>query len=193
MAIPRPLSQLINVHKTFMQLEIEVKLKVKNKASLVKKILALGAKKVGQKHIIDTYYSPAKGPCFVTHSSPKLRIRYDKLHNHTSLDFHLPKGQWGGQEMEVDVSDVKMMKLIFQKLNFKIEAIVDNHRTKYQWRQFNFDLDQVKGAGTFLEIEWMNPKSAKKAVVEIKKLMKQIGFTEKDLEKKRYWQMCLLK
>jgi predicted adenylyl cyclase CyaB len=175
-----------------MTIEVEIKYRIKDKSKLIAKLNLLGARFISKTHQQDIYYSPAKGKRFIN-SNPRLRIRKNMTKGTARLEYHINQGLYTGIEKEVTISDGDMMKLILKNLDFKEETIVDKIRNSYKYRQFNFDLDIVKGVGTFLEIELLDPADKRKAIAKIKELEKDLNLTAENYCKDRYLNMVLKK
>lgn len=176
-----------------MEYEIEIKTKVRNKKRLLQKLKLLGARLKNKIHQVDTYYSPGKGERFVSRGRPRLRIRKNLTNGTARLEYHLPHGQHGGWEREITISDGDMMDVILKNLGFKEECKIDKIRHHYKYKDFNLDLDQVKGLGTFFEVELMNVNNRKRAVRRVKELIKDLGFKEEVQYHNRYLNMMLRK
>ena len=57
-------------------------------------------------------------------------------------------------------------------------------------KNFTIELNQVKGLGWFIEIEYLVPmKSIKKARREVDEIIKKLGFSKKDIIKEGYTRM----
>jgi adenylate cyclase, class 2 len=175
-----------------MQLEIEMKTKIKNKKRLLAKFALLGIRNRSKAHFIDIYFSPRKGKRFVLVNSPKLRIRKNLTAGTATFEYHLPSGVYCNQEREIEVSDGDMMDVILKQLGFIEEVRIDKVRTFYDYKNFNIYIDQVKGLGNFLEVEIMNATNKKAAVKKIKQLLKDLCVKD-DIVRSWYWQMMLKK
>ncbi|MCR4280476.1 MAG: class IV adenylate cyclase [Candidatus Komeilibacteria bacterium] len=171
--------------------EIEIKFRVRNKPRFLRRLKKLGITLREKKHLLDLYYSPP-GKKFIGRN-PRLRIRKNMTTGTASFEYHQPVGLYGGEETEVTISDGDMMDLILRQFKFREEARVDKVRTVYEHREMNVDLDEVKGLGTFVEIEIMNAKNKTRAVKEIKKAALELGLSLNDIENNRYLEMMLTK
>jgi len=175
-----------------MQLEIEMKAKVGNKKRLLNKFTLLGISNKNKKHYIDIYFSPKKGKRFTSFRSPRLRVRKDLTSGTASFDYHLPSGLYGGHEREISISDGDMMDVILKHLDFKEEVRVDKIRSYYTYKHFNIFIDEVRGLGSFIEIEIMNAPNRKLATNQIKQLLDDLG-VRKNVVQDWYWRMMLKK
>lgn len=153
-------------------MEIEIKAKVKNLAALRRKVLALGATKLGDKHQLDVYLSPPHKSFFKTRHY--LRVRQDLLNNESSFDYHIVQGT--GQysttkETEVKVENGKVLLKILKDLAFTEICRIDKKRELFQYQDFEIVLDKVKKLGNFIEVElegnFQNREKHKKRIVEV--------------------------
>ena len=175
-----------------MQFEIEIKTRIKNKKRLLAKFALLGIRKKNKKHYVDIYFSPKKGKRFIFPKNPKMRIRKDLTSGTASFEYHLPSGIYGGHEREIEISDGDMMDVILKHLDFVEEVRVDKIRSYYEYKNFNVYIDEVKGLGSFLEVEIMNAPKRKAALKKIKQLLNDLG-VKKDIIHDWYWRMMLAK
>ncbi|MFW0862267.1 MAG: class IV adenylate cyclase [Candidatus Komeilibacteria bacterium] len=175
-----------------MQLEIEMKAKIKNKKRLLNKFALLGIHNKNKKHFVDIYFSPKNGKRFISFKSPRLRVRKDLTSGTASFEYHLPSGIYGGRESEVQISDGDMMDVILKHLDFIEEVRVDKVRSYYEYRHFNIFIDEVKDLGSFIEVEIMNAANRKTATKQIKQLMGDLG-VRRDIIQDWYWRMMLKK
>ena len=174
-------------------MEIEVKAKLKNIQQTRSRLKALGTKRVGDKHEIDTYYSPKSGKRFVGKNFRRLRVREDKTNHKARLEYHIPVGVVGGHEFEVNISDAKVMHQILDKLGYYVEAVIDKKRETFKKGEITIVLDRVKDLGNYIEVEIITSKS-KQAEKKIYAFYKKLGIPKKDLvADQRYMAMMLKK
>jgi len=57
-------------------------------------------------------------------------------------------------EFESEISDLKQVKNIFKALNMKRLVIVDKVRKIWNWEDYEISIDEIKGLGNFVEIEY---------------------------------------
>jgi len=176
-----------------MELELEIKFKVTNKQRLLKKMSLFGMRLQHKEHLIDVYYSPVQGKDFLSPSRPRLRVRKNMTNSTACLEYHQPHGCHGGIEREVNISDGDMMDVILKQLDYKEEVRIDKLRTQYKYKELTVDLDQVKGIGTFVEIEIMNPRNKKVAVKKIRQLAEDLGLKDEIDYNTRYFHLVLAK
>jgi len=154
-------------------MEIEIKAKIKDFKPIKNKLKKIGAKRVGLKYQIDTYYLPYARK-FSRAGRRVLRTRYDKLSGKARLESHYYFNQTTGLEHEVEVSDIKTLEKILSDLKCKKMAVVEKKREAYHCQNMEIVLDEVKGLGKFMEVEIIGIDSGKNKK-KIKDFYKKIG------------------
>lgn len=137
-----------------MNIEVEIKVKVKDFKELELKIKRLGKLKK-ELHQVDDYYTPVHRDFFKQDPPEEfLRIRTDTK---TSFEYHVAKRTNGekthAEEYELGINDEEMLKKILNFLDIKKKITVDKQRKVYECGNFEICLDYVKNLGHFLEIE----------------------------------------
>ncbi|MFA5022477.1 MAG: class IV adenylate cyclase [Patescibacteria group bacterium] len=161
-----------------MNIEIEVKLKVRSLAKIKQRLKLLKAKYLGLVWQVDTYYQVSKN--YYLKGVPKLRIREERNKGKAFLEYHEAVNNFKAKEFETEVSNAKMAKIILEKFGYKPGLMVDKKREKYRLGRINIDLDSVKGLGSFVEIEIMN-KNEKESLKEIYDFLPNLGLSKKDI------------
>lgn len=162
-----------------MNIEIEVKAKVRDLAKLKKQLKKIGAKYIGQAHQVDTYYLISAKYRFKP-GYPRLRIREDKINKKYFWEYHEPIDCFRAKEYEVQITDAKSARFILEKLGYEKEAVIEKIRDKYRLGNLHLDLDQVKGLGNFMEVEIMNGKQ-QESLKRIFSFYDKLGVAKKDL------------
>jgi len=160
-----------------MNIEIEIKAKVKDHQEIKKRLKKIGAKFLGSLHQLDTYY--ILNESWRQKIGPRLRIRQDLTHKKYSWEYHEPFGNNQAKENEVIIDNPKMADYIFKKMGCKIDVTIDKKREKYRLKDINIDLDTVKGLGRFIEVEIMN-KNKTTSLKRLKSLLELLGVPAKD-------------
>ncbi len=136
-------------------MEIEIKAKVEDLARVRDKVLAAGAKKVGDKHQLDVYLSPPHKTFFKTRYY--LRVRQDLFGNGDSFDYKILEKGLGdssvAKEKEVRVEDGKVLLSILKDLDFTENCRIEKKREVFELDDFEVVLDKVKDLGDFIEVE----------------------------------------
>jgi adenylate cyclase class 2 len=164
-----------------MNIEVEIKIEIKNLEEIRKKLSVCG-KLVKSIKQIDEYYVPFHRDFFAQkpHPTEWLRIRtnpdkvifeYDK-----SINKKADGEQEYAEEYETEISNVDELKKILKFLDFKKVATVDKQREYWDCGNLEVVLDNVKDLGCFIEVEakgsFENPIAAKKACF---KFLEELG------------------
>jgi predicted adenylyl cyclase CyaB len=165
-----------------MNIEVEVKAKVRNLVALKRKLKNLGVKYIGQTHHIDTYFLVAPRKDRYKKGYPLIRVREDKTKNKDFWEFHRILDFYSAEEYEVEIDNPKTAKIILKSLGYKMGGVVDKKRERYKFGQLNIELDQVKGAGRFIEVEIMNDQK-KNSLKKIYNFLEKVGIKEQDIIK----------
>lgn len=159
-------------------IEIEIQVRVENIKALLK-FLRSKAKLVGVTRQVDQYFTPfhrnfvskrpvkewlrvrdAKGKSSVTYKN----WHYDKLGKSDYCD-----------EYETVVENVDTLRKIFSSLDIKPVATVDKKRQIWLYSDYEIAIDEVKGLGSYIELEYKGSKakvSPKKTADEMVKFLK---------------------
>jgi adenylate cyclase class 2 len=134
-------------------LEIEGKFPVPSFAPVRERLQKLAVSEKGTEYQRDVYYSPVDRDFGKTDEA--LRIRYGKgdvtlTYKGPRLTSHELKAR---EEVNVQVESGKDLEIILQRLGFIPVYIVEKQRERYDWEGVEISLDEVKGLGTFVEIE----------------------------------------
>jgi len=161
-----------------MAIETEVKARCNNFTAIKKWLKKLGARFIGKKHQIDTYYLvlPKKSRY---HKVPLLRVRENKNKGKYFLEYHEPVNMYQAKEYEIEIDDPKVAKSVLEKLNYPLGAVVDKIRESYIYDGLNIDLDQVTGLGKFIEVECM--KNQKDSLKRIYNFFERLQISKNDL------------
>ncbi|MFW0837722.1 MAG: CYTH domain-containing protein [Candidatus Komeilibacteria bacterium] len=153
--------------------------KITNKTRLQAKIKLLGARLQKREHQIDVYYQKSV-------KDRPIRIRKNLTRGIASLDYQADK-QWSAR-----INDGNMLDVIFQHLRIKEIATLDKMRSTYVYKNFIFDLDEIKSKGSYLTLRsrGMTPKRGHKALTDI---LADLGLSKQPLIKQDYWQLITQK
>ena len=125
-------------------LNVEIKARCKNPDQIRAILKAHQADFRGTDHQIDTYFDNVKG---------RLKLREGNIEN--NLIHYLRSNQAGPKKSEVHLyptpDSVRLKALLQTALGVKV--VVDKKREIYFIKNVKFHLDQVKGLGSFVEIE----------------------------------------
>jgi len=163
-------------------LEVEVKFRV-NFEAIRGRIEELGANLSHEELQEDVYFSlpyprllrvrnvPNLGRAFLTYKEIKDPGRNEEF-----------------DELEVEVSSFETTVGILRRLGFDEDVIVRKRRLVYRLGDVTFELNDVEGLGSFLDIEVISDDvpTAKERIWEV---AKALGLTEKDVEPRLYQEL----
>lgn len=148
----------------FMNVEIEIKVKVSDFNEIKKILKSKRANFVKKVHQVDEFYVPIHRDFFakkeptewlrIRKNGDKSRFEYDR-----SKDIGTPKEVV--HEYEIEISNAKTLRQILVFLDFKSRYTIDKVREYRRLGDYEFCLDKVKGLGNFLEVELVNNRSGK--------------------------------
>ena len=171
-------------------IEMELKASLKNKLHVKKIFEQYGCVWTSGGLQVDTIYEK-KNIQQIIHA-PIFRIR--KCNDKTILTLKILEEDLDtAEELELDVSNDKVMDEMLQIIGFspKIQDIKTRQKTKY--REFVICIDEVEGLGDFIEIEMVAEKSDNKDKIyrEMRKVLSKVGVMEGDIKKEKYYEMIL--
>lgn len=183
-----------------MDREIEIKIQIDDQSyNKLLKWLEGNAELESEKHQIDTYYNnPLNSFTFkrdgYIDADDYLRIRKtDKdssiCFKHWVEDPNNPGKHLYCDEFETDIQEPDQMDKLLQAIGYRKDIIVDKKRQTYEYKYFEFDLDNVKDLGHFVEIEIKKDIDPKTAHQEIYDLLKQIGLSNMSILNRGYVSM----
>ena len=143
--------------------------------ALRRRLRGLGARVTEGKIQVDTYYSPPHETFLGKSKFLRLRVTRARGVVKASFEYHVPFGRYAAREHEVKIDDWQTMRHILRSLGFKQEMQVIKKREEWQWSQIEIEIDQVRGLGTFIELEVMG-KTQTAALKLIDKLAVQLEF-----------------
>lgn len=140
-------------------LEIEILVQVKNSLSEARKILS-GLKLEGMFEVVDTYYfdplrkelKPGDNGRLIR--SFRLRRKKDKYFLTYKVD-NFDNDLWvNSDEHETEVGEYNVTKKILEHLGLQELVVVTNQKYIYEAGDYEIVLEDVKGLGIFLEVEY---------------------------------------
>ncbi|HDQ16732.1 MAG TPA: class IV adenylate cyclase [Candidatus Vogelbacteria bacterium] len=140
-----------------MNKEIEIKVILKNKKKVLL-FLNKNAKKIEKKEQKDSYFILPDNNFFKENPVRRyLRVRSQEKSG--SLDYHFCHLDENGKllwtdEYKTRIEDSKMMIKIFENLGLVNYIEVNKKRLVYSYNGFQISIDEVKGLGTFIEVEF---------------------------------------
>ena len=163
-------------------IEVEVKVKVADLGATLGRLSKL--REVGRYEEEDIYWDDALGTLRKRGVVLKLRRRDGTC----SLIFkgrRLKCDCKAREEVEVRVDDAKGMEKILSEIGFKPSFKVFKVRREYVSPHGRVFLDEVRGAGSFMELEAVG-RELSEARVRLRRLMEEVGVKEEDVITKAY-------
>ena len=158
-------------------MEYEVKIRVRNLQTLRARLASLGIRPSGTLSEKDIYFnSPARD---FGRTDEALRIR--STEEGASLTYKGPKIGLAGikarEELIVSVDPKEAMEEILIRLGFTCTALVEKARETYRMEGTFVALDEVKGLGSFVEIEAPSGLGEDEAIALIGRVRRDLEVT----------------
>lgn len=162
-------------------IEIEIQVRIENIDPL-NKFLVKNARKTGELHQIDRYFTPAHKN-YLEPRPIKEWLRLRDVNGKHLITYKYVNHEDDGRshsrdEYETEVSDIKQAEHIFEALGIKEIVVVDKNRITYKYKEYEIALDSVKGLGEFVEIEYKGngkKEDARKISNEMIQFLKDVG------------------
>lgn len=173
-------------------IEMELKATLTNRSEVIKNLEQHGCKWIETVLQEDTIY--IKSDIDQNIHEPIFRIR--KCEDKTILtlkvlenDIHTAK------ELELNISNEKIMDQILKTIGFYPHARVMKKRSTTTLRGFNICIDEVKGLGNFIEVETISNLSdnKKNTYKEMLNVLLELGVEKQNLLQEKYYEMLLKK
>lgn len=94
------------------------------------------------------------------------------------------------KEIEIKVENGDKILELFKKLEFKPWIIVEKDRAMYKSGNFEVSIDNVRGLGSYIEIETQIDNSDPETEQEILRMLDRLGIPEEAIEKKTYLELA---
>jgi len=161
-------------------IEIEIQVNIENSKPLLA-FLEKNAVFQKENHQIDEYFSPVhRNFIEVRPIKEWLRLRdSDGKYSITYKNWYFDENNKGSHcdEYETVIGDLNQLKKIFDVLDFKSVVTVDKLRKTWTYKDYEIDIDSVKGLGDFVEIEYIGEGDVdpKKTTEEMVNFLKEVG------------------
>ena len=134
--------------------EVEVKARLKDRNSIVKKLQDLGCKFGEELHQVDRIFIP-QGVAFPPPVEQKVGVlRVRKSNDQYSFTLKIPQSSHQDCiEREMEITDGEMMVEIFELMKWDKLPTVDKKRIKTNFQDMEIVLDHVENLGEFIEVE----------------------------------------
>ncbi len=162
-------------------IEIEIQVNIENSKPLIEFLGKKGQFKA-EKRQMDEYFSPAhrnfieirpiKEWLRLRDSNGKYSVNYKNWHFDENGKSHYC------DEYEAKIEDLAQVKKILDALNFKSLVKVDKVRKTWEYKDYEIDLDSIKGLGDFVEIEYIGKDervNPEKITAEMMNFLKDLG------------------
>jgi len=170
------------------KIEVEVMVKVKDESSLIEKLYKLGAVKKATNSYTDEYFDFPGWK--LRKLGKRIRIRRWEDGNECEISF---KGRRLSQSsdtkpdvsLKVNEEQANFLSFILEEIGLKKMVTVHQTRTEFISDNFIFELDRIKGVGTYLTVsqEIEDPNMIKDAEERAwDSVLLPLGFTKKDIE-----------
>jgi len=161
--------------------EIEIQVNVENSKPLLG-FLEKNADFQKENHQTDEYFSPVHRN-FIEIRPVKewLRLRdSDGKYSITYKNWYSDENGKGQHcdEYETGIDDLNQVKKILEVLDFKSIVTVDKLRKTWTYKDYEIDVDSIKGLGDFVEIEYIGKDEGtdpKKIAEEMVSFLKDVG------------------
>lgn len=157
-----------------MNIEVEIKVRVDNLKEIKEKISKIG-KLIKAVKQTDDYYIPCHKDFFAHKPQPiehlRIRTNPDKtVFEYTRTVNMREDGDYDfAEEYETEIRDVEEFRKTLEFLDFKKVVTIEKQREYWMCGEIEVALDDVKGAGTFIEAEakgdFKDEKEAKTACI----------------------------
>ncbi len=135
-----------------MQIENEVKYKIKNKELIKNRLAVLNFSFIKKMSQEDYYFSP---PHKKFAGTKKYYLRLRRKNKNAKFAYHVVMNNLQTKEVETQIDDFNSFLKILKSLDFKIDCIVKKERSVYKNKNIEIDLDKIKNLGNFIEIEYI--------------------------------------
>lgn len=143
-------------------IEVEIQVQVEKVKPLLD-FLGKNAKRIGTVRQLDQYFTPRHRNFIATRPTKEwLRLRdSNKKFSINYKNWHHDKDGKSNHcdEYETKIDDIAPLRKIFSALDIKPITTVNKKRQIWLYRNFEIAIDQVKGLGNFVEIEFKGAKS----------------------------------
>ena len=156
-------------------LEVEIKVRVNDLGKIRERLLLLHASPAVRVHEHDIYYNATDRDFAITDEALRLRFTEEGC----LLTYKGPKMKEfrlkAREELNTVVGSGDIMGTILERLGFLPVAEVEKWREYYEYRGALVSLDEVKGLGTFVEIEAPSGSAQENPQEFVLDIAKEIG------------------
>jgi adenylate cyclase class 2 len=176
----------------YMSMEVEAKAYCDDLSKIEKMILELGGEFQEEVEQVDIYFNHPLRDFAQTDEALRIRRAEDKA-TFTYKGPKIDSQTKTREELKVQLSDGDAMREVLSKLGFLEVGTVKKVRKKYKLNEFKVCLDDVKGLGSFVELEVEVSKDDQDEVSRLRdiilKTMKEWGLEK--VERRSYLELLL--
>lgn len=169
-------------------LEVEAKAHLPNPEEMVRRLIDMGAREMYFTIQRDTYYRhPSRD---FARTDEALRIREEE--GRSFITYKGPKldeETKSREELEVPLVDPQDLGGLLLRLGFEPVAVVEKRRRGYMVGTLEVALDEVKGLGSFIEVEATECKDLEEGRARVLALLDRLGLEQR--ERKSYLELLL--
>ncbi len=160
-------------------IEIEIQVRVQNVKPLIERLEREGTF-VLDDHQKDEYFTPLHRDFFSKKPIDEwLRVRESGKNSITYKNWHHREDGKSNHcdEYETEVVSPEQVRNIFRVLDIEPRIVVDKHRRSWNHGKYEVSIDEIKGLGTFVEVEYkaaglVDPDQVAREMIEY---LKEIG------------------
>ena len=170
-----------------MNIEVEIKTRIKNFDEIKKVLQEIGANFVRSEKQIDKIFGAAKfldSEHKIVEGGIVARIR--ETDGKRTLDFKEILRQKGGIELISEIPSIELAEKFLNKLDFKEAFTIKKTRETFSYQDFTICLDDVEQLGKFIEVEKIisNEEEKDKTKQACLELLKKLSPDSEIVEKK---------
>ena len=171
-------------------IEVEIKVRIKNKDEIAERLKKLGFKFIKKKFQEDIYFNGIDRDFRKTDEA--LRIRDDNgTYYVTYKGPKIDRISKTREEIEVRIDDKEKMRMIFKKLGFREVRPIRKVREIYKKDDITASIDDVEGLGLFLELEKniYNINEKDEALKDLMEILKALNISKDNTIRKSYLEL----
>ena len=177
-----------------MAIEVEIKLKIRDRQALAVKLTELGFRPGRLLRETDVYFRAAHHDFIKRDEALRVRETEDlETGEKTAQGPKLDDVSMTRKEMETSVGDGETARAILEQIGFTSVIPVEKVRHYFHRGRLTACVDQVTGLGEFLELEILteSEEGRSAALTEIEEVLRQIGHSMEDTTQISYLsQLC---
>ncbi|MBN2052728.1 CYTH domain-containing protein [Candidatus Woesearchaeota archaeon] len=168
-------------------MEIEIRAFIKNFSSIKAKLKKLRCKRLSKTSIIDIWFCKQEAKSFneikmdsVGSTGIRIRKENGKLAELNVKTITRVNDHNVFEELQTDFKNIEEMKKILGRLGYKPFCVIKKKREIFQFDEMKINLEDIKGFPPCLEVEIIAEKEYNSKLDKIKKLLLDLGISEKD-------------